>query len=60
MMWALYTCIIIFSSEEEFKKYYLMPGWGKPQYEMKKAEIPKGDVPTAFDWRDKGIMYTWL
>ena len=31
-----------------------MPGWGKPLYEMKEAEIPKGDVPSAFDWRDKG------
>ena len=31
-----------------------MPGWGKPQYEMKEAEIPKIDVPKAFDWRDKG------
>ena len=31
-----------------------MPGWGKPLYEMKEAEIPKGDIPTAFDWRDKG------
>lgn len=43
-----------FLSEEEFKKYYRMPGWGKPLYEMKEAEIPKGDVPSAFDWRDKG------
>ena len=47
-------CIIFFISEEEFKKYYRMPGWGKPLYEMKEAKIPKGDIPTAFDWRDKG------
>ena len=32
-----------------------MPGWGKPLYEMKQAEIPKGEIPTAFDWRDKGV-----
>lgn len=31
-----------------------MPGWGKPLYEMKEAEIPKGEIPSAFDWRDKG------
>ena len=43
-----------FSSVEEFKKYYRMPGWGKPLYEMKEAEIPKGEIPSAFDWRDKG------
>lgn len=41
-------------SVEEFKKYYRMPGWGKPLYEMKEAEIPKGEIPSAFDWRDKG------
>ena len=39
---------------EEFKKYYRMPGWGKPLYEMKEAEIPQGEIPSAFDWRDKG------
>ena len=43
-----------FLSVEEFKKYYRMPGWGKPLYEMKEAEIPKGEIPSAFDWRDKG------
>lgn len=43
-----------FLSEEEFKKYYRMPGWGKPLYKMKEAEIPKGEIPSAFDWRDKG------
>lgn len=41
---------------EEFKKYYRMPGWGKPLYEMKEAEIPKGEIPSAFDWRDKGAV----
>lgn len=34
-----------------------MPGWGKPLYEMKQAEIPKGEVPSAFDWRDKGVCF---
>ncbi|XP_068746743.1 cathepsin L-like [Montipora capricornis] len=50
--------VTVFSdlTEEEFKKYYRMPGWGKPLYEMKEAEIPKGDIPTAFDWRDKGAV----
>lgn len=43
-----------FLSVEEFNKYYRMPGWGKPLYEMKEAEIPKGEIPSAFDWRDKG------
>ena len=43
-----------FLSVEEFKKYYKMPGWGKPLYKMKEAEIPKGEIPSAFDWRDKG------
>lgn len=43
-----------FFSEEEFKKYYRMPGWGKPLYEMKEAKLPKGEIPPAFDWRDKG------
>ena len=37
-----------------------MPGWGKPQYEMKQADIPKGDIPKAFDWRDKGRVYEHL
>lgn len=37
-----------------------MPGWGKPQYEMKQADIPKGDIPKAFDWRDKGRVYERL
>ena len=37
-----------------------MPGWGKPQYEMKQADIPKGDIPKAFDWRDKGRVYECL
>ena len=46
--------ILSFYSEEEFKKYYRMPGWGKPLYEMKEVEIPNIDVPKAFDWRDKG------
>lgn len=43
-------------SEEEFKKYYRMPGWGKPLYEMKEAKIPEGAIPNAFDWRDKGAL----
>ncbi|XP_078357661.1 cathepsin L-like [Oculina patagonica] len=43
-------------TEEEFKKYYRMPGWGKPLYEMKEAKIPKGEIPPAFDWRDKGAV----
>lgn len=47
-------------SEEEFKKYYRMPGWGKPLYEMKEAEIPQGDIPNAFDWRDKGMYQSEL
>ena len=46
--------MLSFYSEEEFKKYYRMPGWGKPLYEMKEVEIPNIDVPKAFDWRDKG------
>ena len=50
----LSNVIIMFLSEEEFKKYYRMPGWGKPLYEMKQAKIPKGEIPPAFDWRDKG------
>lgn len=33
-----------------------MPGWGKPLYEMKEAEIPKGEIPSAFDWREKGKL----
>ena len=36
-----------------------MPGWGKPEYEMKQAEIPEGDVPTSFDWRDKSKLLKW-
>lgn len=48
--------MLSFYSEEEFKKYYRMPGWGKPLYEMKEVEIPNIDVPKAFDWRDKGIV----
>lgn len=37
-----------------------MPGWGKPLYEMKEAEIPKGEIPSAFDWRDKGTFLSSL
>ena len=48
------SIVILFFSVEEFKKYYKMPGWGKPLYEMKEAEIPKVEIPPAFDWRDKG------
>jgi len=48
------------SPEEEFKKYYRMPGWGKPLYEMKEAQIPKGEIPSAFDWRDKGTFLSSL
>lgn len=50
--------VTVFSdmTEEEFKKYYRMPGWGKPLYEMKEVEIPNIDVPKAFDWRDKGAV----
>lgn len=43
-------------TEEEFKKYYRMPGWGKPSYEMKQAEIPEGAAPASFDWREKGVV----
>lgn len=52
------SIVILFFSVEEFKKYYKMPGWGKPLYEMKEAEIPKVDIPPAFDWRDKGKSIT--
>ncbi|EDO42751.1 predicted protein [Nematostella vectensis] len=43
-------------SEEEFRKQKMMPGWGKPLYEMKDAEIPLGDIPESVDWRDKGVV----
>ncbi|XP_002734978.1 cathepsin F-like [Saccoglossus kowalevskii] len=39
-------------SEEEFRKYYLTPVWRGSDPHMKKAEIPKGTPPAAFDWRD--------
>lgn len=48
--------LLFFFTEEEFKKYYRMPGWGKPLYEMKEAKIPEGAIPNAFDWRDKGAL----
>ena len=48
--------LLFFFTEEEFKKYYRMPGWGKPLYEMKEAKIPEGVIPNAFDWRDKGAL----
>lgn len=48
--------LLFFLTEEEFKKYYRMPGWGKPLYEMKEAKIPEGAIPNAFDWRDKGAL----
>ena len=48
--------LLFFFTEEEFKKYYRMPGWGKPLYEMKEDKIPEGAIPNAFDWRDKGAL----
>ena len=45
-------------TEEEFKQYVGKP-WNKVKKHntgMKRADIPKGSIPTSFDWREYGAV----
>ena len=48
--------IEFFVTDEEFKSQYMMPGWGKPQYDLPQAAIPLGVAPESFDWREHGAV----
>lgn len=44
-------------SEEEFRKFYLTKKWDTSHNSfLTEAEIPVGDAPDAWDWRDHGAV----